>query len=306
MLALDVSAASPSCATAQGSWTDETGSGNGSGTWGLTVDDRGNISGIHRYSNPGTICPGGDWGVQGQMRSNGQFELTATWNSLFTRPAGCAEKMSRKGTLQQPGCNVANGSWTNSGGVSGTFKMSHSCDVPNGSGETTPAFRFWSDGGSGTTAYFEQSLLPTNFNYGGRFIYETFNNAENVDTCYWEGSRYLPVSKPNGEPMYRPSEVPANYQDKVGMSPEIIIYFRNNGRAPCGYALKQRMKIDCDAATGNQQYRVNDLIMKAELLDVVSGRSSTVVSKRWGPVPSSFLLPIIDFLLGAAAGGLEQ
>jgi hypothetical protein len=302
VIPLATRAAVPACATAQGDWQDITGAGpGGSGSWALQVDDRGNISGTHRYSNSSATCKSGTWGVSGQMRSGGQFQLTATWpEKLFVRPAACALTITRSGSIAQPGCNAASGNWTNSGGASGTFSMSHGCDRPSGDGETTPVFESWNDGGAGTIAKFTQSLLPTNFNYGGRYIYETFLPSETVDTCEFQGSIYGHAFRQNGEPMYRPSEVPSSYEDRIGMEPGLVIYFRNHGRAPCGYAFKQRMKIDCDTATGNQQFRVNDVIMKAEFRDVTSIRSSTVVTKRWGPLPAGLLSPIIDLLLNQA------
>jgi hypothetical protein len=280
--------AQQTCATAEGSWNDA------NAGWSLTSDGNGNYTGL--LTNKASAgCPSVLWGVTGRQRTGGDFQFTAVWNTQFTRPVGCVESISYSGHLNQPGCNRASGTWQNSGSNVGAFNATSACRVPTG--ESTPVFQNWGTGDRETIGQFQQYILP-HFNYGGRFVYETFNN-DATDTCHFSGSRYAYAFKNNGAPQHLSAGTQASMIDSVGMSPELIRYYRvTANRSPCQYILRQRMKIGCETASADQIYKTNELTMRIEDRDVVVGRGPTFASKSWGPKPPAKWLPtIIDYLL---------
>jgi hypothetical protein len=279
--------AQQTCATAAGSWTSN------HGTWTLVDDGDGDYTGLF-VNKASTGCPSVQWGLTGRMRTGGDFTFTAVWNTLFVRPPGCVAQVSYSGHLDQPGCNRASGSWNN-GTTVGSFSASTSCRVPTG--ESTSVFQNWGSGERETIAQFQSYILP-HYNWGGRFVYETFGYDE-TDTCHFEGSRYPRVFKNNGAPIHLNAGSQASLVDSVGMGPDIIRYYRvTANKSPCQYILRQRMKMACETFSADQVYQVNELTMRIEDRDIVVGRGTTFASKSWGPrAPHKWLPTIIDYLL---------
>ena len=190
----------------------------------------------------GSCAQGHRYDVSGTYTGNGNFTLTASWAaSNGTRPIGCAQTLSETGHLNQPGCNDATGTWSNSGGLNGSFHMTQLCTLPS---ETAPVFQYW--GGTGnypTSATFSQSIFSAVFsvyNWGGRTVKETFPNPTVSDSCYFSGGPYLPAVNPTpGTPKQFGSNQ-STYTDAIGTDPAVVIAYRQAGRAPCGFAFTQK------------------------------------------------------------------
>lgn len=277
----DVLATPPACATIEASnWHDDT------GTWGLHQDSNGNIEGL-LVSDASSTCPGGEYSVTGDYTGDGQFSLTAEW-AIGIRPQGCAKTINQSGSIHQPGCNTASGTWTNSGGLNGQFEMSYGCRVPTG--ETAPQFQNWgSPGAYPTSAVFSQKLKETDFNWGGRKVTETFPVAGS-DGCWFPGSLYSAVTASPSRTIYPSPDVPTSYFDAIGVAPEFIEYYRQKGRAPCGYELNQHLSTDCPAPEGDSEYLNHQVFFGIGLTTITSSRAGVQASKVWGTPAVQILL----------------
>jgi hypothetical protein len=282
----DVIAQETACQTVAGNWTDPT-----SGSWAV---DQGTIkatTGAYPLSgqlNTSGACTGGVYAVSGGFSSSsGAFTLTATWpTTIASRPSSCPATILYNGTVLQPGCDVASGSWQVSGS-GGSFRMTKACDVPNG--ETTPVFDEW-EPGDATTAIFKQQPTPSSFNYGGRTFEQTFPTS-GVDTCWYLGS---PVDEHTvGPPASTEVANDGTYVDRVGPGVTALVTYREHNKTPCGWTVHQTMSIAC--STGNQVY-VNNNILSAFISDtnVTDGRAdSALATVKLGAPPSRDFVEIV-------------
>lgn len=288
-VSIDDANAQYACASAHGLWS------SGYASWDLTQGSGGAVWGELLSNKPTGPCPGARrWGVTGTL-INGQLDLTAAYSGPLPRPVGCAHTIWYTAALQKPGCNTASVTWSNSGGDSGAITWGAACKVPTS--ETSPTFVTWFPaGGDITTAGFEQFLIPTSFNFGGRTLSETFL-TDGEDSCHFTGSS-VPLTRrgiPDAINLIPAS--PTKYADIVGMWAERVTYYRSRNRAPCHYMFDQTLSLDCQAGTGNVSFAVVPLYMGVGKTNVGVGRGSNIQSKTWGPpspdiatAPSNFLL----------------
>jgi hypothetical protein len=289
LLCAGQASADTACASSDGTWSDLY------GTWALNQSSNGTITGTLTTKGGGR-CPNGKvYAVTGRMGSSGgDFQYTAVYVGP-NRPETCAQTIVLGGTIFKPGCNNSNGTFTNTGGGAGTFAFSTSCKIPT---ETTPSFVNWrGDGVNEPIARFTQDLTPASFNYGGRTLTETFQPEDTTDTCYFTDSAIPKVVTLPPKSISVSSNTPSGFGDNVGMTEMTVNYYRQHNVSPCGYYLKQRMKIDCD--TSSPIYQVNDLEGSQGPFHVASGRGPTKVNKPWGaPPPARAVIPvIINFVL---------
>jgi hypothetical protein len=286
LLTIRDSVAAPECATVAtqsslGKWTLDDGS---------TMDlDQNNNSGFIS----GTMNRvDGVYSITGTYVGSGRFNLTAqcpaATHSCYVL------QISYSGTLHKPGCATATLSWTTSG-ASGTQTMSRPSYLP--AGETTPQFQQWTD----TYALYHQSLLPTNYNYGGRTIAESFPTA-GTDTCWFPNSAYpyqaVGVAYPS---ITFGNSAPSGYSDSIGVGADRINYYRQHNRAPCGYTWYQRMSIDVLGNGGTTQYTgyiTNTLYVGIGKTSITVNRAGGSAYQIWGtPVPPPGLIQSILNLL---------
>ena len=98
-----------------------------------------------------------------------------------------------------------------------------------------------------------QRLLPINVSFAGRRIYERSNpnNPSTLDTCHFPNSRFDPFTQVTNLPNEYWTVAQGTNEwgpDKIGYSPEMVLYYRGEGKAPCGTRFTQVMYINC----GNQ------------------------------------------------------
>jgi len=210
------------------------------GTLILNQAQNGNITGTWNGS-----CNGGTGSLtvnlSGAYQGNGQFFMSGS-----SLPGQCAFSISFQGTLSRvPACNSGAITFTYSGGGYGAGQISHSCYAP--STETTPVFQgFGYEGGEPTMATFRQSLVPTDFDWGGRYIYETSPPNSGSDGCWIpDNPDNIPkfdVVTGGGYSIVEGS----SYGDDIGATEDIVNYYRAHQRAPCGFQVQQQVWIRCD------------------------------------------------------------
>jgi hypothetical protein len=299
-VAMSDAGAADACASSDNVWNDQT------GQWNLYQSSNGNVTGT-LISNGNTACPANRmWAVAGHHNNDGSFTYTATYVAPLPRSESCVASIALQGNIFKPGCNNSTGTWTNSASRTGTFDLHASCRVPT---ETVPQFKNWGDGEtsqypfdghSQTSAKWEQNLNPTDYNYGGRYVQEFFA-ADAVDTCYFVGSSIPKVVTMDGKGKSNiQNYLPSFFVDWVGMEEHTVNYYRSMNRSPCGYTLKQRMKIDCDF--GEYIYQINTLEMSQDPWKVYSKRAASAPKERaWGILPpkiSASINAIITLIMG--------
>ena len=270
----DAIANSPACASANGIWNDS------AGTWQVAQNSSGFITGQFTVASA-QQCPSNEtYKLSGGYRGNGGFTVTGTYNGSNS---GCAASFVYSGTVTGPGCAAATMTWSNSANLSGTSYWTTKCEIP--AGEAGIAFDAWSTSQSqDTVAIFHQNLAPFVYGYmdwGGRTIVETFPQKD-TDTCYFALSAIPPSSVTPAPPLTLASG--AGYRDAVGVNDNVVKYYGNTGRTPCGFTSHQVMVIDCPS--GNQTYATNTLVTTLANLTVTDSREGVKSPQlKWGPPP---------------------
>jgi hypothetical protein len=284
------------CATVSNSasapWTD-----SALGTFILNQSASGVITGtLTTTGGTANLCPNNGnyngathtYTVTGTFLGNGKFSLQAQTPDTQS----CSATVSITGALSGLGCQNSTNSWSDSDSYSGNSTWYRICYAP--SGETTPAFTSWggADGTQPTIANFHQNLLPTSYNWGGRFVNETFPQG-GVDSCYFQGSS---IPEQNTRPgLAVPINSGLGYYDAVGATTNTVNYYRQHGKAPCSFQYQQQMTIDCQPQ--NYPYIANPLFIGIGLTTVTDSRNDVDMSEKWGAPAPSLILPIIDLLL---------
>ena len=122
------------------------------------------------------------------------------------------------------------------------------CPVPTG--EITSA-----EGWSAAAHNFVQTLKPTGTSFAGRTITES-DSSPGVDTCWFVGSAVKRATGVTGG-TWRVGSDNRWGPDQVGW-PDVraIKYYRDEGEAPCGFTLYQRLTISgCGAGSSSTVYR---------------------------------------------------
>jgi hypothetical protein len=114
---------------------------------------------------------------------------------------------------------------------------------PVPTGETTSS-NGWGDGPDDTIHRWLQTLLPSlGGNFAGRTVTERDPGGGGPDTCWFPQSNYLKAEAITGGSW----SVDANNTwgpDYVGWHYDAVVYYRNQGRAPCETSFPQAMQID--------------------------------------------------------------
>jgi hypothetical protein len=255
------------------------------GEWTLQQSSGGAITGQLKIG-PGLACPQNKiYNITGQFSSsNGTFTLTGT--ETGPNHIACADSFTRVGSVSQPGCHNASGTFTNSGGASGNFTSSHTCYVPS---ETTPEFLNWgATGATVTAATYRSALNDQAYNWGGRTLSEAYPQA-GTDTCWFDGGIYSSTVRGTEESNPLIGSVPTTYLDRVGAAPEVVAYYRLHNRAQCGYLFFQEMRVDCSSS--NLTYKTNELYLGIGHTSVISARGGVLVQKTWGLPSPEILVP---------------
>lgn len=151
--------------------------------------------------------------------------------------------------------------------------LSGDCVIP--SGENT-SWIGWDS--PSTFGKWRGTLTPSNVDFSGRTVKEQ-DGAQGDDTCWWPQSQYpKQLSLTPGEDWVVHAD--NHWQaDSIGWSPVCIIYYRNQGRAPCEVTRLQKMIIDCPS--GWVEYKQNWLKTGFTRLNVFSERDGQRETKAW-------------------------
>ena len=123
------------------------------------------------------------------------------------------------------------------------------CPVPTG--EITSA-----EGWSTAVHNFVQTLKPTGTSFAGRTITES-NSSPGVDTCWFDLSEVPRATGVTGGTWLVGSDNRWG-PDQVGW-PDVgaVVFYRDQGRAPCGFTLYQRLTISGCGGSSSTVYRRN-------------------------------------------------
>lgn len=299
-------AGQPACAsvatTASLSWNTVFSPG---GTWALSLaqDAQGNITGTAAYVS--SACKDTPESVAGTANGDGSFSLAMTDPN---GPQMCAETDFTV-TLSGPGCAQATGTYTDQTGLgsTGTVKMTDSEGV-QAKAETAPLFQQW-ETNNPAIADFWQDIVPTDYNFVGRAVTETFPGNNLANGCD-KNSGSPPVVGLPTVTIY-PNQLESNgittgYGDRIGFSSDdtTIDKIREVGDAPCTISREQDISID--TATGSEQYQVNTLIYQIGITTLQVWRgppaSPSPSTQRYFPtlavlVPSAVIAPLVVLTL---------
>jgi hypothetical protein len=150
------------------------------------------------------------------------------------------------------------------------------CTTP--SGETT-ASGGWADSDSLPTVHkWNQTLTPSTTNFSGRSVTESGNPAGNTDSCHFTGS-IVPKAALSGGTW----SVGSSNQwgpDYVGHQPAAVTYYRQQGRAPCGYNVAQNMLINCPSGS-DILYAQHQQTYDITATQVTCGRNGQSATRTW-------------------------
>ena len=289
------------CRHCTGSW-----SGNLGDTWSLTSDlNYLTVSGSGTIPNSAPGCPA--WAFQVSSTSyisptGGSYPSTpGTTNlvlhatpSLGQTPCGgfSPTDVTINVQIRNDGCDIAAGTAQNDDGsfYYAYYSMAKPADLPTG--ETTTGVG-WSGGAVATMQQFRQTLQgAAGRPFDGRQVTEAAG-ADKSDTCYYPGAAaagYSQFGITGAWWIVGRWATPPNYfysnvwiDDYVGMTTDLVTFYRNNGRAPCDAYAQQLMNI-CTNGQGcpfTPQYRSDYTTYHIDATTVMAGRDGVYVSRYW-------------------------
>jgi hypothetical protein len=154
------------------------------------------------------------------------------------------------------------------------------CDMPSGTpNETTASTEYWDPGTTGGAAW-NQTLQPTTFNFGGRYVTEE-SPGDGTDSCHFPLSTHDPLVRVTGG-IWNVDATSVWGSDYVGYNEDAVHYYRANGATPCGARFQQKMYIGCSDSPYSRTYITNDLGSDITNTWVSSIRAgSTVYNTTW-------------------------
>jgi hypothetical protein len=261
----------------------------------LDQDSNGRIAGT---LSPPTCSLGDYYTTTGIINDSGAFSLSSTYHGNYL---GCATTLNMSGKVSGAGCTAANGSWSNSSGLAGSFNMTHGCYFPTG--ETNQVFQGFvqrTNTNNGVTAVYEAAaflmqLAPLSFNWGGRAVSETFPQPPQ-DGCWFPGSAVPQLVAIASKTVTVDST--GRYNDYIGPKVNDLTYYRQKGRTPCSITTQQVMTVDCPNPA-NQTYSTNTQIdtLGPLLLTVIRGNNPPVSEVFGAPAPALTLHAILFNIL---------
>jgi hypothetical protein len=158
-----------------------------------------------------------------------------------------------------------------------------SCPVqvtcPTPTGETT-AFAGWADANNlPTIGRWTQTLLPTSTHFTGRTVTEQDPGGGGPDNCWFTNSAIPPITAITGG-QWTVTASNTWGVDAVGLIPDVVNYYRAQGRDPCSVTVPQRMVIN-DCSTNTIAYRNNTLGYVIGTTTVSSIRDGSVQTRTW-------------------------
>lgn len=272
------------CRHCNGTWTDAQG-----GRFIINSYDSGTVNGTYKYTRPG--CSEVSWQVNGTLtRVNPPNIFTMAYTTISlnaTSPSAvsCGQYVymafTETVTLQNDGCDLATGTWRNSDGTTGSDTLTKPIELPTS--ESTQAVG-WSSQWP-TVQQFRPTLHGT-VSFDGRQVKEV-QGFDSTDTCYYTGASTTPYHLVGGwwpvgvyatSPFYFSTDTWVD--DYVGVSPDYVVTYRQNGRAPCDYSAAQWMNIYTAGHSGTTySYKSGYVGGGITANTIYSFRDNTYVSK---------------------------
>lgn len=273
----------PCQSIAGNTWVEDDGSA-GQRTFTLQQNDDGTFQG----STYKESCQSPYWDVNGTMRPDGTFTLTAT-NPSPEDTYCSAPWFTDTGSVNGPGCDSISASWVNGNGMNGDVQMTKQCDVPYSEIISNAGWGDNSQRGNFPTLALFQQFLSAPVNLGGRVVNESFP-VPGQDSCWFPDSPYayqsspVPASWPVGFFDFTPSPTNTWAYDYIGWYPEPINWYRQNRPAygfpvACGFSIQQRMNISCSG--GTNFYQGNYLEGDMDVSSLSSVRSDASAYRNW-------------------------
>lgn len=195
--------------------------------------------------------------------------------------------------IRNNGCDIAAGTFRNDdGGYNNpAYSMAKPADLPTG--ELTTGVG-WGGGSYATVQQFRQTLQGNSSRpFDGRQLKEVAGSNKN-DQCWTvngAGSRgYSQFAVTGGWWIVGRYATPPFYfysntwiDDYVGMTTDLVQYYRDSGRAPCSAWAQQQMRMctNGQACSMTQQYSDNFITYDVGAATVQAGRSGVFQNRMW-------------------------
>lgn len=139
-------------------------------------------------------------------------------------------------------------------------------------------FGGWADSdGYPTVAKWNQTLLPNDKNFAGRYVTEASPPGA-LDTCYFTGSEVDEITAVDGATW--PVESGNHWgPDANGWDAYSVNYYRSHGRARCGVTVPQQMLINCP--TGTAAYATHILKLTIDTGTISSEHNGAFAVRAW-------------------------
>ncbi len=233
----------------------------------------------------------------GSYKGDGSFALQGAV-SIGSPPAGCASQITIYGTIEQPGCDRADITWTNNVNGAGVATWTAHAITPT---ESSVATHNWVPpppqvpqnpvNNAATDGVFQETITPASgggpaYNFAGRTIHETFPNSTG-DTCHFLRSAWGSFVPTATDPFVMDVTNNNQYKDNVGTGAVLINYYRYWQRAPCDFTTTQVMTIS--TASGPVGYTQNAMDINIGTSTITSTRAANVSqSITWGETQSQY------------------
>ena len=144
----------------------------------------------------------------------------------------------------------------------------------------TTTFAGWATAeGLPTIGRWTQTLAPSTTNFSGRQVTEEDPGGGGPDNCWFSGSAVSKITAITGGTWTVTSSNTWGF-DFVGLSGDVVTYYRGQGRDPCSVTVPQRMVINCLGAV-SLPYRNNTLGYVIDNPGISSIRDGAVATKNW-------------------------
>lgn len=154
-------------------------------------------------------------------------------------------------------------------------RSSSAGDCPKPTGEIT-SWIGWNS--PSTLGMWRCTLTPASIDFAGKSVTERDGGGGN-ETCFFVGSIYPHKTALTANSKW--SVGPGNkwQADSIGWYPRPILYYRNQGRAPCEFVWTQKMFIICPS--GNNEYKSHLIKAGFTATEVYSERDGQRTTKYW-------------------------
>ena len=218
---------------------------------------------IYESSNTNVVTISGSFGDQtATLVGAGDAEITVSWDASSVTQNCTA--FASDGECVDATCPSTN--------VGSPIDSATAASCSRATGETTTT-----DSWTNSYHQFRATALPTTISFAGRSVTERDSGGGGPDTCWFQGSQ---VAKWETIDINTGTVDSQNqYGDQVGWDPNNVLYYRAQGRAPCGTTLQQSMSLYCGISL--QFFKYNTLQASFTATQVTNVRDGISVTRTW-------------------------